>query len=138
MREPGKSGQWGRAVPLVGIVEVGEVDLHVLIDELVAEGDPERFEPGAGLVEGADPVGADDEEDVGDGRGPVGAGSALDPDELAGDRGDDRAGPGAEQAGEVEQEKVGPFGWSVAVPLRHSITIGRRQVPFGARLGKTA
>jgi len=32
------------AVPFIEVVEIGIVDLHVLIDEFVTEGDPQRFE----------------------------------------------------------------------------------------------
>ncbi len=80
----------GGTVPGLEVVEVGEVDLPVLVGQLVAEGDPQRFEPPPGLVIGADAVGADEEEDVGDDRLAVGGVAPLDPDRLAGHGRDER------------------------------------------------
>src|SRR5262249_18535492 len=82
-----RGGLSARAVPNRRAVRVGVVELPVRVDELVAEGDPEGFEARAGLAVGTDPIGPDDEEDVGDDLGTVGGGLGSEVDHLASDRG---------------------------------------------------
>ena len=68
--------------PLGEVRQVGILDRLILFDQLVAEGQAERFELGAGLVVGADAVGTDDEQDIRDDRGAIGARGGLDPVEI--------------------------------------------------------
>jgi hypothetical protein len=100
-REVGELAQRRRTIPLLGVIEVGVVDLHVLIDKFVAERDPQRFEPSPSVVVRTDAIGADDEEDVRDRRRTVGTSRAMDSGQLTDDREEDRAGSSAEQCGEV-------------------------------------
>ncbi len=64
--------QWNRSVPGSEVIEIRHVNLEILVDELVAEGNSERLQPGANLVVGANAVRADEEDEVGHNRGSVG------------------------------------------------------------------
>ena len=83
----------------------GDVDDQVLLDQLVTEGDPQRLQPPAGLVIGADAVRADQEDQVRDGRRTVRRLRLLDVQHLPGDRQHDRAGSRVDQRRELQHRE---------------------------------
>jgi hypothetical protein len=64
--------QWNGSVPGGEVIEIRHVNLEILVDELVAEGNSERLQPGTNLVVRANAVRADEEDEVGHNRGSVG------------------------------------------------------------------
>ena len=95
-----------RAIPGLHVVEVGDLDREVLLDQLVTEGDSQRLEPRAGLIIRADPVRADEEDEVRDGRRTVGRLGLLDMQHLPRDRQHDRAGSRVDQAARAPSSRT--------------------------------
>ena len=98
-----------RAVPGLDVVEIGKVDLPILVGKLVTKCDPERFQATPGFVIGPDPVGADEEKDVGDDLLAVGRMAPLNPNRLASHGGDERVGGRAKPLREFEEPKFDPM-----------------------------
>jgi hypothetical protein len=73
-RRPGHQRLFQRdgSVPGGEVIEIGHVDLEILVDEFVAEGNSERLQPGTNLVIRANSIGPDEEDEVRYHRGPVG------------------------------------------------------------------
>jgi hypothetical protein len=83
-------------IPGSRVVVVGNVDLEILLDQLVAEADAERFQACAGLVVGANAVGTNEKHEVRNNGSSVRRFGHLHAKELAGQRDDDRAGTGVD------------------------------------------
>jgi hypothetical protein len=60
------------SVPGGEVIEIGHVNLEILLDEFIAEGNSQRLQPGTDLVVRANAVRPDEEDEIGYHRGPVG------------------------------------------------------------------
>ena len=120
------------AVPGLHIVEIGDVDRQVLLDQLVTERDPQRLEPRPRLIIGADAVRPDEEHEIRHRRrAPSGVSACwtcIISRAIASTTGLCLGWISGESS---IIENDGPRGWIFTELFVHSITMGRRQVPLG-------
>ena len=98
-----------RPVPGRDVVEVRHIHLQVLLDQLVAERDPQRLQLRPKLIVRTDSIWPDEEDEVRDDRRPVRRLRIPHTKKLLGDGQDDRARPGVDDRGEIQHRENRTF-----------------------------